>query len=158
MLDYRSVGTTKNARIEIGIEPPMRPGEQLAYRWTAHASAGTFATTPEQLRANGAEFEYVSWQIIAPMRRLEISVSIPSPQTEPLPPCWFDLWRMGPTPKPGTASYALAAKTAYRAQLGEGTESVSYSSELEPPGRRRLRLQVQYPWLAMRYVLAWKVA
>jgi hypothetical protein len=157
MLDFKSIGIPKSARIGIDIEPPMRPGEQLVYRWTARAGEGTFATTPEQLQASGAEFEYVSWQIIAPMRQLEISVSIPSAQTEPLPPYWLDLWRMGPALKPGTASYAQAAQTAYRAQLGGGTERVSYSSELEPPGRRRLRLQVQYPWLAMRYVLAWKV-
>ena len=92
----------KVSRLEITIDPPMQPGDQFTYQWWADASELTFATTPEQLRLSGWDFEYASWQIIAPMRRLEIHVSVPAPNSEPSSPPWYELWRIGPVPKPTT--------------------------------------------------------
>jgi hypothetical protein len=155
-LSHRRHAREKSERIEIDINPVMRPGDILTYRWTARASEGAFATTTEQLTTAGLEFEHIALQIIAPMRRLEIHATIPQQGENPLP-CWFELWRMGPVPKPDTSSFALAAQTAYRALLKDESGAVQCDQELLPPDRRKLHLVVNYPWLAMRYVLAWKV-
>ena len=150
-LDFRREGDPKAERLEIVIDPPMQPGEQLTYRWTARASAGTFATTPQQLEEAGLDYEYASWDIIAPMRRLAIQVIIPSAQTRPPPPTWFELWRVG------RWHAKSQTQTAYRAFLEDDPSHVRCHTEMRPPDKVQLVLEVNDPWLAMRYVLAWEV-
>jgi tetratricopeptide (TPR) repeat protein len=138
-------------RLEVDVDPPMEPGDQLTYRWTARSSPGTFATTLQQLEKAGLDYEYAAWDIIAPMRQLQIQVLIPVAQMPPPPPTWFELWRVG------NWHAAAQAQTAYRAFLGDDPSRVRWHVEVKPPGKVQLRMEVDYPWLAMRYVLAWEV-
>ena len=148
---HLSVDDPKTDKIEILIDPPMQPGDRLTYRWTARSSAGTFATTPQQLEKAGLDYEYAYWDIIVPMRQLEIQVVTPSAQTPPPPPTWFELWRIGRWPA------KTQTQTAYRAFLKDDPSRVRFYMEMRPPDKVQLGLEVHYPWLAMRYVLAWGV-
>lgn len=150
-LDFRRVGGPTAQRMEIVVDPPMQPGDRLTYRWMARASAGTFATTREQLEAAGLDHEYVAWHVIAPMRRLEIQVIIPWDQTQLPPRAWFELWRIGHW------RATTQAQMAYRAFLRDDPGRVRWHAELKPLDKLQLSLEVNYPWLAMRYVLAWGV-
>jgi UDP-2,3-diacylglucosamine pyrophosphatase LpxH len=151
------VGTPGLARVYIAIDPPLPPGKELQYVWEAEARAKTIATTAEALREFDLPFEWMSWQVIVPIRLLEIAVTIPSRQDEPLPKFWSDLWRIGPVPKPQTAAYRGAVEAAYLAQTGEGLGGVKVESVLLPPNRRQLTLTADHPWLAFRQVLAWEI-
>jgi hypothetical protein len=152
-LDFKrlSEDDPETERVGIIIAPPMRPGDQLTYRWTLNSDAGTFAITPQELKKTGLDYEYVFWDIIVPMKRLEIQVIIPAAQTRRLPPTWFDLWRIGRWRAP------MQTQTAYRAFLEDEPGRVRYHAEMKPPDKVQLGLEVSYPWLAVRYVLAWGV-
>ncbi|MBU0492472.1 MAG: hypothetical protein KKB13_11540, partial [Chloroflexi bacterium] len=147
-LYFRPEGDTRSERIEIFIDPPMQPGNRLVYRWRAQASPSTFATTLQQLEQMGLRHEYMAWDIIAPMKRLEMVLSIPWEQDNP-PVAWFELWRVG------RWHAATQAHTAYRAFLKDDPSRAQLHIEACPPDRFRLHLEVNYPWLAMSYVLAW---
>ncbi len=138
-------------RLEVLIDPPMQPSDILRYRWAARADPGTFATTAEQLQKAHFPNEFVAWDIIAPMRQLEIQVTVPTEQTHPPPPTWFEVWRVG------TWHARAQAQTAYRAYLESDPSRAQWDVEVRPGNKIRLRLRVNYPWLAMTYVLAWAV-
>jgi hypothetical protein len=145
-----SVEDPEAQRLQIAIDPPMRPGDQLTYRWTAASSPGTIATTPQELEEAGRDYEYVFWDIIAPMKHLKIEVLIPSREAEPPPPTWFELWRVG-------RWKATQTQTAYRASLKDDPSRVNWQVQIRPPDKLQLLLDADYPWLAMRYVLAWGI-
>lgn len=151
MLTFRkiSIDEPEAERLEIVIDPPMQPGDELTYRWTARSDAGTMATTVEQLAGSGRNYEYVYWDVIAPMKLLEMEVLIPAEEGA-IPPSWIDLWRVG-------RWQGTQMQTAYRASLEDDPSRVRWHAEIRPPDKVRLSLGVDYPWLAMRYVLAWVV-
>jgi hypothetical protein len=151
------LATPAVAHAYIPVDPPIPAGKELEYMGKAEARAGTIATTAEALRESGLAFEYMSWQVIVPIRWLEIAVTIPSRQEEPLPKFWSELKRIVPVPKPETAAYLGAVEAAYLAQTSEGLGAVKVESELPPPVRRQLTLTADHPWLAFRQVMAWEV-
>jgi hypothetical protein len=149
-LRFKREGFPRHEKLAVVIDPPMEPGERLSFRWTATASAGTFATTPEQLAGRDLDYEQVAWEIIAPIKRLEIQVLIPSDQSQ-LPRTWFELWRVG------TWHTAGQAQAAYRAFLKDDPSRVQWNAEIQRPDQLELNLRVNYPCLALTYVLAWEV-
>jgi hypothetical protein len=153
-LSYRRLDSSSSEEVErreMTIDPPMQPGDQLAYRWTASSSPGTIATTPQELEDAGLDYEYVFWDIIVPMRQMEIQVVIPWEHARPYPPVWYDIWRAAP-------SHAhTQAQAAYRACLEDSPGRVLLNIEAIPPDKLRLSLQISYPLLAVRYVLAWGI-
>ncbi len=135
-------------RLAISIDPPMQPGDQLTYRWVAQSSPGTFATTPQQLQDAGLDYEYTSWDINAPVKELEIQVVIPTVQAEFPLSTWVDVWRIG--------RWHATTPTAYRASLDDDDPShVGWGVRGRPGNKSQLEMKVDYPWLAMKYVLAW---
>jgi tetratricopeptide (TPR) repeat protein len=150
-LDYGrlDVDNPEIERLEMTIDPPIQPGNQLTYRWTARSSPGTVATTPEQLEETRLDYEYAFWDITVPIRRLVIQVTIPWEQKRPTPPAWFEVWTVG------RWHAQTQAQTAYRAFLEDSPGRVRVHVEKRSPDKVQLGLEVSYPWLAMRYVLAW---
>jgi hypothetical protein len=155
-LNFKHERNAKNdpasERLKITIDPPMQPGDQLTYRWTAWSDDNTFATTTQLLEQAGLDYEYAFWDIIAPIKQLEMRVFIPATQRRPSPPTWFELWRVGPWP-----AQTQQTQTAYLARKKDEPSRVSWRVEPKPPDQILLSLDVNYPWLAMRYVLAWDV-
>lgn len=151
-LNFSKIGieNPEAERLEIKIDPPMNFNDQLIYHWTAHSDPNTVAVTHKQLQEKQLKFEYAFWDVIAPMKYLQIEVTIPFDDTKPPPQTWFDIWRVGRWKETQTQS-------AYFASLDENPNQVNWQKQKIAPGRLRLNLDVAHPWLAMRYVLAWNV-
>jgi hypothetical protein len=136
-------------RLQMTIDPPLEPGDKLLYRWTAKSGPRTVATTKQELEASGQKNEYIFWDIIVPMKRLEIQATIPLEQTKPTPSVWVELWRI--------SRFDAPLQTAYRAFLGEDPGRVKYSASRDIQDKVNIKLEIKNPWLAVRYVLAWDV-
>ena len=121
----------------------MKPGEQITYKWMSQASPNTFAVAHEQLAEAGRDFEYVSWDIIVPIRRLEIEVVVRTDPGKQVPPSWFEIWQIGHKRSVGEA------QTTYRTFLDQNDEPghVQWHAELKPEDRLKLFLHSPIPGL-----------
>jgi tetratricopeptide (TPR) repeat protein len=140
--------TLDGDRIEISIDPPLQPGGIMTYRWTGESGPGTISMSPEELKKRGLPYEYIFWDIIAPIEFLDIHVVLPLENQSLHHRTWFDLWRVG-------RWRATQTQTAYRTHIKNDPSSVVFR-ESRTSNKQEIFLKVHYPWLAMRYILAWK--
>ena len=141
------------ARLAIGIEPPMRPGELLTIRWTAYAPPGSFDTAPGPLaraQANRGRDSLI-WDIIAPIKYLKLKARLPFQQEHYDHRTWPGFSRLGSWPTAGQGP------ALYRAYLRDDPLEVRCWSALRPPKHIEINLEAHYPCMALSYVAWWEV-
>jgi hypothetical protein len=134
-------------RLQMTIDPPLKPGDKLTYRWTAHSDPGTVATTRQELDANNLKYEYIFWDIIVPMKRLLIQATLPIELTKPPASVWVELWRI-------TRFHVPLYRTSLDS-LDEDTGGIKCSVDQDGPDKVNIKMEIKNPWLSVRYVLAW---
>lgn len=126
--------------IEVLFEPPLDAGDVAEYEIQERFPARSFATTASQIDAMPWPYEYFSWHVDKPTRRLSFTVFVP--QVLDPADCTCDVWYGGDSHQRHRHECHRARATFTRRTAGSNCAA--------------LRLDVPFPILGLVYVIRWR--